>query len=111
MGKSVSMDAVHGFPVTYTSNTVFCNLLLKLEVVLLLEISGLKEFQSVTVRGMKLYLNTSDCCWGNEVTTFAQFSVVSRRFKVVWQGDSNFMVYGFVEDQRTSNTGFSRKTI
>ena len=52
MGKSVSLDAVHGFPVTYT---IFSNLLLKLEVVLLLEISGLKEFQSVTVRGTKLY--------------------------------------------------------
>ena len=56
MGKSVSVDGVHGFPVTYTSNNFqlptlvtqfFSNLLLKLEIVLLLEISGLKEFQSV----------------------------------------------------------------
>ena len=40
-----------GLPVTYTNNKVFFNLLLKLEVVSLLEILGLKEFQSVTVRG------------------------------------------------------------
>ena len=35
-----------GLPVTYTNNNVFSNLLLKLEVVSLLEISALKEFPS-----------------------------------------------------------------
>ena len=60
------------------------------------------------------------------MVTFVRSSVASRHFKVVSQGDSNFMVYGFVEDrqscnfpsilegwpvkcgQHTSNTGFSR---
>ena len=41
-----------------------CNLPLKLEVVLLLESSALEEFQSVTLRGKKLYLNTSDLTAG-----------------------------------------------
>ena len=63
----MSMDAVHGFGVTYTSNTVVSNLLLKLEVVLLLEISGLREFQCVScncpwnetvLEHVRLY------CWG-----------------------------------------------
>ena len=39
-------------------------MLLKLEVVSLLEILGLKEFQSVTVHGKKLYLNMSDLTAG-----------------------------------------------
>ena len=61
-------------------------MVLKLEVVSLLEILGLKEFQSVTVRGKKVYLNMSDLtAGGNEVVTIVRSSVVSRRVKVVWQ--------------------------
>ena len=48
----MSMDAVHGVSS------------LKLEVVSLLEFSGFKEFQSATVHGEKLYLNTSDLAAG-----------------------------------------------
>ena len=53
-----------GLPVAYTNNKVFSILLLKLAVVSLLELSGFKEFQPVTVCGKKLYLNTSDLTAG-----------------------------------------------
>ena len=55
--KSISLNCIQSSIVFLF---LFYNLLLKLEVVSLLEISGLKEFQFVTVRGKKLYLNTSD---------------------------------------------------
>ena len=48
-----------GLPVTYTNNTFFSNLLLKPEVVSLLNISEFKEFRSVSVLGKKLHLNKS----------------------------------------------------
>ena len=51
-------------PVTYTTNTVLSNLLLKLEVFSLLEISGHKEFHFVSVHGKKLYLNTLELTAG-----------------------------------------------
>ena len=107
-----------GLTVTYSNNTVLSNMLLKLEIVSLLNISALKEFQSVNVHGLN--------CWGNKVVTTDRSSMTSRSFKVVWQGDGDFMVYDFVEDrhscncpsileggpvkcgQHTSNTGFSR---
>ena len=43
-------------------------------------------------------------CGGGEVVTITQSSVASRRFKVVWQGDSNFMVQGLVEDRQSCVT-------
>ena len=53
-------------------------MLLKLEVGSLLVISGLKEFQSVTVREKKLHFGFN--CWGNEVVTITRSSVATRRF-------------------------------
>ena len=53
-----------GLSFTITNNKLFDNLLLKLEFVSLLEILGLKDLQSVTVCGKKLYLNTLDLTVG-----------------------------------------------
>ena len=63
---SVRLDADHRVCNTYT-NKLFSILHLKVIILSQFDISGLREFESLTVHGKKLYLNMSVLLMGDEV--------------------------------------------